>query len=451
MKKLFYLIAACSLFSHFMASCQTPPPAVLSTHVIADGLFIPWEIIYGPDNHIWFTQKNGYICRLDPGNGITDTLYHQPQTVIHGEGGMLGLALAPDFSQAPYVFVAYEYTEGGQYKEKVVRLTYDQSVLGQETTLLTGISGGQFHNGCRLLTVGDKLFITTGDATNTAFPQDLSSLNGKTLRINFDGSIPADNPIPGSPVWSWGHRNPEGITFYNGILYSSEHGPNDNDEINIIKKGRNYGWPEVHGFCDEPSEQQFCADSNVVEPLIAWTPTIAPCGIAFYHQNLFPGLKGSLLMATLKEEHLFQLRLNNAGDSIVSAEVINGIDIGRIRDICVSPEGRIFLSTSNSATDGSQHIDKIVEVIDTSANGIRDIDKKTGLLLYPNPNTGILHLTFWGPELPEKIPYLLYDLTGRKVQKGNIINHRISLSGLKKGMYFLKVPALHSIRKVVLR
>src|SRR5690606_13055391 len=152
--------------------------------------------------------------------------------------------------------------------------------------IFDNIDGANNHNGSRLVISPDKkLIFTTGDAAITSTAQNLNSVNGKTLRINLDGTIPGDNPIQGNPVWTWGHRNPQGLVYSpdSTILYSSEHGPSSDDEINIIVKGRNYGWPNVHGFCDNSNETAFCSDSNVVEPITAWTPTLAVAGIDFYN------------------------------------------------------------------------------------------------------------------------------------------------------------------------
>ncbi len=172
--------------------------------------------------------------------------------------------------------------------------------------------------------------------------QNLASMNGKVLRINLDGSIPADNPFPGSPVWSWGHRNAQGLVFRNNVLYSSEHGPNNDDEVNLIYKKRNYGWPNVQGFCDLPGELQFCIDSIVAEPLYAWTPTLATSGMEYYNHPMFPSWPALCLMTTLKDNSLYQLVLNGDGDSITQVVNIGGIDYGRLRDIAIAPDGRIF-------------------------------------------------------------------------------------------------------------
>jgi glucose/arabinose dehydrogenase len=342
--------------------------AQMTTRVVKDNLFIPWEMVYGPDNHIWLTQKNGYICRLDPTNGDMDTLYHETRTVIQSEGGMLGLALHPDFANNPYVYVAYEYMNGGAYTERIARYTYSSSsnTLSGHTILLDNIQGANFHNGCRLLIVDDKLFITTGDATTASVAQDVNEINGKILRINLDASIPTDNPMAPSPVWSFGHRNPQGIVYANNKLYESEHGPNNDDEVNIIQTNRNYGWPNVEGYCNTPSEITFCNNNNVVEPLMAWTPTIAVSDIDYYDHPMFPALKKSLIMATLKDKKLYQLKLNGTLDGIASTATIAGLTSDRIRAICIGPDGNIFISTSNSNADGSTQIDKIIEIYDPS-------------------------------------------------------------------------------------
>ncbi|RYZ50565.1 MAG: PQQ-dependent sugar dehydrogenase, partial [Sphingobacteriales bacterium] len=335
--------------------------AQMTTRVLRDSLFIPWELVYGPDDHIWFTQKNGFICRLNPDTRHIDTLFHETNTVVNGEGGMLGMALHPQFPAQPYVYVAYEYTQGS-YKERIVRYTYGSNVLASPQIIFDNITGAGIHNGCRLLIVGDKLFITTGDAANQSTPQNLQSVNGKTLRINLDGSIPSDNPLPGNPVWTWGNRNAQGLVYANGKLYSSEHGPGSDDELNILEKGRNYGWPNVTGFCNTGTEISFCNDSNVVEPLVAWTPTLATSGIDYYNHAMFPALQHSILMTTLKNETLYQLKLNGTFDSVTAVTPINIPNFGRLRDICVSPEGRIYISTSESAASGTgTRRDQIIE------------------------------------------------------------------------------------------
>jgi len=342
-------------------SIPTPPPppgsVAIKDSVIVQGLNFPWEILWGPDNFIWMTERGGKISRVNPATGTVSLLHTINEVVANGEGGLLGMVLHPNFSTTPHVFVAYNYNSGG-YKKKIVRFTYTGSALTSPVTIIENIAASSIHNGCRLLITPDlKLFITTGDAANQALPQNTSSVNGKVLRLNLDGTIPSDNPVAGNAYWSWGHRNPQGLVFANNILYSSDHGPSTDDEINIIEKGRNYGWPNVNGFCDAGSEQTFCTTNNVREPLKAWTPTVAVCGLDYYNNDLIPQWKNSLLMVALKESRMYQLKLDAANTSIASTTEYFAGGYGRMRDVCISPTGKVYICTSNGGNN-----DRIIEV-----------------------------------------------------------------------------------------
>lgn len=410
--------------------------AQMTTRVVRDSLFIPWELVYGPDSHIWFTQKNGYICRMEPTSGYIDTLYHETNTSIRSEGGMLGMALHPNFSTDPYVYVAYNYSQG-TYKEHVVRYTYNGNTLGSPLILLDDIPSANFHNGCRMIIVNNQLYLTTGDATVTSNSQDLSSINGKILRINLDGSIPTDNPIAGSPIWSWGHRNPQGLVYANGIFYSSEHGPNNDDEVNIIHKGRNYGWPDVQGYCNTPGEQTFCNDSNVVEPIQAWTPTIAVSGIDYYNHSMLPAFQNAIIMATLKDSKLHVLNLNNTHDSVIMTSTVNQVNYGRLRDVCISPGGSIFISTSNSNAGGNvDRTDKIIELYDPSFNSVSNVNGDNDITLYPNPAHEYITIAPL-PQLAYK--YQVVNALGQIMLTGNIDKSSpyIATEALPNGAYTL--------------
>ncbi|HEV7783400.1 MAG TPA: PQQ-dependent sugar dehydrogenase [Chitinophagaceae bacterium] len=335
-----------------------PGEVAVKDSVIVQGLNYPWEILWGPDNFIWMTERGGKISRVNPATGVVSLVHTISEVAPNGEGGLLGMVLHPDFATTPHVFVAYDYNSGG-YKEKIVRFTYTAGTLTGPLTIIDNIAASSIHNGCRLLITPDlKLFITTGDASNQSLPQNSSSVNGKILRLNLDGTIPADNPVAGNPYWSRGHRNPQGLAYANNILYSSEHGPSNDDEVNIIEKGRNYGWPGVEGFCDTGSEPAFCIANNVREPLKAWTPTIAVCGMDFYNNDRIPQWKNSLLMVALKEARLYQLKLDATHTSITITKEYFANDYGRMRDVCVSPAGKVYVCTSNGGNDKIIEIDK---------------------------------------------------------------------------------------------
>ncbi|GAA4467713.1 hypothetical protein GCM10023093_24030 [Nemorincola caseinilytica] len=224
----------------------------------------------------------------------------------------------------------------------------------------------------------------------------------------------------------------QGLAMVNGILYASEHGPNTDDEINIIRPGGNYGWPFVRGYCDQPGEQAFCVANTLTAPLRAWTPTIAPCGIDHYHNAMFPSLRGALLMTTLKDARLYRLLLSADGMEMTDADVVAGIAYGRLRDLCISPEGKIYLSTSNSNADGKPPFtDRIIEVTNPAWG------HHTGgeLVLYPDPAGDQIWLL---PPVPyTQLSYIVHDMQGRVVIEGTITPAAayISLGHIAGGVY----------------
>lgn len=326
--------------------------------IVTKELQYPWEIIWGSDNHIWLTERDGKVSRINPSTGVATFSFAITEVVSQGEGGLLGMALHPDFQQHPFVYVVYNYQKN-DYREKVVRFTYERNTLTNPLVLLDGIQAAGIHNGSRLWITNEsspKLYISTGDAASQSLPQKSTTLNGKVLRINVDGTIPADNPFPNNPVWSYGHRNIQGLVMANNILYASEHGPGVEDELNIIEKARNYGWPDVEGPCNG-SEIPFCNSNRVVEPI--WSSgdnTIAVCGLDYYNKDLLPQWKNSLLMLTLKNSNLVQLRLSVNGRAVTGTKSFFKNEWGRLRDLCISPDGKVYICTSNGSND------KIIEI-----------------------------------------------------------------------------------------
>ena len=337
----------------------------LHTRILNKTLNFPWEILWGPDNFIWFTEREGRVKRMNPETGQVipvATITEVASTTNFN--GLMGMVLHPQFNSNPFVYLVYNYFGAeNSYLEKIVRYTYDGTTLHSPLTLVDGIIGkigGAFiHNGSRLVIGQDmKLYATTGDA-NLRFdlPQNPNSLNGKVLRINLDGSIPNDNPY-GNAVWTIGHRNAQGLVFGSGKLYSSEHGETTDDEINIITKGSNYGWPFVEGFCNTATEQTFCLTNNVTEPIFIWTPTVAPSGMEYYDNSHIPQWKRSLLVTFLKDRRLRQMKLDGTGTVIESVNEFFVNDFGRLRDVAISPDGKVYLCTDNGGNS-----DMIIEVM----------------------------------------------------------------------------------------
>ena len=343
----------------------------LEITTVTEDLYVPWEILWGPDDFIWMTERNGFVSRLNPENGEKTVLLEIENVQELQESGLLGMVLHPDFENEPYVYLVYTYSQDGDFTEKLVRYNYNETAqtLSDEFVLIDDIPAFFTHSGSRLIILPDNtILMSTGDVQDQASAQDPNALSGKILRVNLDGSIPNDNPFGDSPIFSIGHRNPQGMVLGpNGILYSSEHGPTSDDEINILEVGRNYGWPDVYGFCNQANEQEFCEENDVAEPLITWTPTIAPAGIDFYDNPIIPEWENSLIMAVLKTQDFRVMKLTDTGENILygeSSPFLNDV-FGRFRDVCIAPDGRVFLATSNNDAYGDPLTfgsDKIIQL-----------------------------------------------------------------------------------------
>ncbi|MGB4845641.1 MAG: PQQ-dependent sugar dehydrogenase [Ferruginibacter sp.] len=360
MRKYYIPVITIFIFAYSCSSCsskmETMGPddwPIDSVRTVKPGLNYPWEILWGKDDHIWMTERGGKISKIDPKTGDVAFSASIAEVVSNGEGGLLGMVQHPGFLTNGLFYVVYNYNSGANYREKLVQMKFENNSMQSVSTLLQDIPASSIHNGSRFWITNDAvpmLFMTTGDASNQPSAQNTSSVSGKVLRFNLDGTIPADNPFPGSPVWSFGHRNPQGLVVVNGKMYASEHGPNIEDEVNIIEKSRNYGWPTVNGPCDQPAEITFCTTNNVKEPIwSSGSSTIAVCGMDYYNNSRIPAWQNSLLMCTLKDASFRVLTLSTDGLSVVSQQTVFKNVFGRIRDICVSPAGRIYLCTSNGS------------------------------------------------------------------------------------------------------
>ncbi|QNH61796.1 PQQ-dependent sugar dehydrogenase [Hymenobacter sediminicola] len=417
----------------------------LTLSALSTGLDTPWEILWGPDGFLWMTERGGRISRVNTTTGQVLPLLTVADVTETGESGLLGMALHPDFSLSPYVYIVYNYTETGTLKEKLVRYTYSATAgtLSNPLVLLGNLPATTTHSGSRLLILPDQtLLMTTGDAQLQPEAQNIASLNGKILRLNLDGTVPANNPTPGSPVYTLGHRNPQGLVRAAiGRLYSSEHGPNNDDEVNLIEPGRNYGWPNVEGFCNLPAEQTFCTANNVREPLVAYTPTLAVAGIAAYSNPAIPQWNNSLLMVSLKAGTLTNLQLNTAGDQVTSQANIWTGTYGRMRAICVSPQGRVYIGTSNRDGRGAPATtDDRILVLENRAytpNSVRS-RQSDALALWPNPAAGSVSVRL--PE-PASSSLTIHDALGRVVQTVAMAGRKeatLDIRRLAPGLYMLQ-------------
>lgn len=310
------------------------------TEILAHDLNTPWAIDFLPDGRMIFTERGGRVSIFD--NGTTKTVGTITITQI-GESGMLGIAVDPEFNTNKFIYLYYTGANGN----RISRFTLN-GTLKNETILIDRIPNAQFHNGGRLKFGSDgKLYATTGDATNNQSAQDINSLGGKILRINKDGTVPSDNPFR-NYVYAYGLRDPQGITWdpLTKEMYLSDHGATRNDEINIITKGGNYGWPIYQG---NESAQGY------IKPLTVYTDfTLAPSGIAYYN--------GALYIAGLRGSQLRKITLSTDGNSVTGQEALF-TNLGRIREVVVH-DGYLYIATSNRDGRGVPQSgdDKIIRI-----------------------------------------------------------------------------------------
>ncbi|NRF38167.1 PQQ-dependent sugar dehydrogenase [Pedobacter foliorum] len=310
---------------------------------VAENLRVPWQIVFLPDKSILFTEREGRVRIIRNNKLVTKPIFNLNDVVLRNKSGALGLCLHPSFSKNKQIYLASNYLSDNRMKLRIVRYELIKDTLLNPLVILKDIPANQNHTGCRLVFGPDKkLYITTGDADQPMLAQDLKAYNGKILRVNDDGGIPTDNPFVKNDtarkeIWSFGHRNPQGIAFQpvTGLLYESEHGPTGGDEINLIKKGGNYGWPGIHH--DDKRD-------GMESPLVQYTPSIGPSEILFYNGVQFPQLTGKLLVACLRGEAILNLSLVN--NKITDQLVMIKNKYGRIRSLVTGPDGYIYFSTS---------------------------------------------------------------------------------------------------------
>jgi glucose/arabinose dehydrogenase len=342
-----WLFTASATWLPAQSNPPVPPPGDFGegvrVEIVASRLQAPWSLVFVPDGRLFVTERPGQVRVV-----AQNKLFEKPALVLSDvtpnvKMGLLGMVAHPGFATNHLFYLAYNYTTNNSPKLRVVRYRETQNTLIEPRILIENIPAFQNHTGCRLRFGPDgKLFMTTGDANDPPLAQRLDSLAGKILRLNDDGSTPVDNPFANTTnarpeIWSYGHRNPQGLDFQpgTGFLFAPEHGPDHGDEINHVVKGNNYGWPVIHHRLSK---------AGMGSPLLEFTPAVAPSGASFYRGNVFSALKGNLLVGCLRGEGILRVQLD--GTNVVSCARMLHRKYGRIRDVVEGPDGFVYFTTS---------------------------------------------------------------------------------------------------------
>lgn len=333
--------------------------AAPKVEVVAEGLEYPWSIAFLPDGDMLVTERNGRLRVIRDGVLQKQPVAGVPDAFVTGQGGLFDVVADPAFADNRIIYLSLAHGTAAQNATRVVRARFDGETLSELTVLFTATpwKKGASHYGARMAFLPDRtLLVTVGEGFDfRESAQRLDTHLGKVVRIDADGGVPADNPFATTPgslpeIYTLGHRNPQAILVSpgDGRIYLHEHGPRGGDELNLIEPGRNYGWPvathgrDYSGARISPYEQY----PGMTEPLVYWTPSIAPAGMTLYDGALFPEWHGDLFVAALAERSIRRLDLEDG--AVVSQELLFE-DLGeRMRDVRTGPDGALYLLTDSS-------------------------------------------------------------------------------------------------------
>ena len=335
---------------------------------VATGLEVPWAFVWLPSGDILVTERPGRVRIIEKGVLRAEPVFTVPDVEPSSESGLMDVSVHPEFAKNNLVYLAYSYRKDGK-QDKVVRYKFTGGKLVEDRVIIENIPSAANHAGMRARFGPDKkLYITTGDATDWNLAQKLDSLAGKTLRLNDDGTVPQDNPFVKTQgargeIWSYGHRNAQGLAWQpaSGLMFQTEHGPSGfegrgggADEVNIVERAKNYGWPTIWGTRTQ---------AGLEAPLLEYTPSCAPASGAFYNGDKFAAFKGNFFLGCLRGTRIVRVVLD--GRKVVSQGNLLEKTYGRIREIEEGPDGYIYFSTSNRDGRGSpaKEDDRILRIV----------------------------------------------------------------------------------------
>ncbi|WP_298835872.1 PQQ-dependent sugar dehydrogenase [uncultured Roseobacter sp.] len=361
--KSFFLTTALMLAVTTAAQVAAPARAQETATLapVVTGLDEPWAVGILPDGSFLVTEKDGRLLYYPDGNSAPVSVAGVPQVQDNGQGGLMDITIARDFASSGTLWLSYSKPQAGGSGTALAAavLSADRTRLENFRDLFVmkpGSSGGR-HFGSRVVEATDgRLYLTIGDRGDRPSAQDRSNHNGSIIRVNRDGSVPADNPFVDNPgvlpeIWSYGHRNPQGAGLDGaGNLWTAEHGARGGDEVNFVRRGANYGWPVISygrhysgGKIGEGTEK-----AGMEQPAFYWDPSIAPSGLLVYSGDMFPAWRGDIFVGSLKFDYIARLEAN--GQSASEVAKIENSATDRVRDIVQAPDGSIwFISVGNGA------------------------------------------------------------------------------------------------------
>lgn len=347
---------------------ETQDKAAFRVETFVSGLEVPWGFAWMPNGDMLVTERPGRVRLISGGKLRPEPVFTVPDVEPSSESGLMDISLHPAFASNNFVYLAYAYNAAGK-QVKIVRYKYADGKLAEPTIIIEKIPAAPNHAGTRARFGPDgKLYVTTGDSTDWDLAQDNNSLAGKTLRLNDDGSVPADNPFSKKQgyrpeIFSTGHRNAQGLAWQpgSGLMFQTEHGPSGfegrgggADEVNIVEAGKNYGWPTIYGAKTQ---------AGLEPPLLHYSPACAPASGAFYDGDKLPQFSGNFFFGCLRGTRIIRVVLD--GRKVVRQENMLEGNFGRIREIGQGPDGLIYFSTSNRDGRGrpASDDDRIMRIV----------------------------------------------------------------------------------------